>query len=65
MEQIARGSDLTIGEMQMLRRVLSESFVTSGTLNQTDKNHLLSLGLIRSALGGLMPTPAGKMAARM
>jgi hypothetical protein len=65
MEQIARGSDLTAGEMQTLRRILAQSFVTKGSVNPTEKNHLLSLGLIRCALGGVMPTPAGKMAARM
>lgn len=65
MQQIARAQDITIAEMQTLRRVVVQSFVSRGTLTQLQRDRLSSMGLIHCALGGVMPTPAGKMAARM
>jgi hypothetical protein len=65
MQQIAGGSTITPAEMQTLRRVVERSFVSRGTLNQLQRDHLSALGLIQCAMGGVMPTPAGRMAVRM
>ena len=64
MHQIATASDITRAEMQTLRRIVAESFVSKGTLIRTQRDRLTSLGLIHYALGGVMPTSAGRMAAR-
>jgi hypothetical protein len=65
MQQIAKASDITLAEMQALRRVVAQSFVSKGTLTQLQRDHLSSLGLIHCAMGGVMPTPAGRMVVRM
>jgi len=64
-EQISRASDITIVEMQALRRVVAQSFVSRGTITQSQRTRLSSLALIYCAMGGVMPTPAGRIAARM
>jgi len=64
-QELAGASDLTLVELQTLRRVVAQSFVSRGTLSKLHRDRLSSLGLIQCALGGVMPTPAGKMAARM
>jgi hypothetical protein len=65
MQQIASASDITHAEMQALRRVVAQSFVTKGTLTKPQRDRLSSLELITCGMGGVMPTPAGRIVARM
>jgi hypothetical protein len=65
MQQIARGTDLTFEEMRALRHIVARSFVSRSTVTQVQRDRLASLGLINCAMGGMMPTPAGKIAARI
>ncbi len=65
MEKIARGSDLTAPELRTLRAIVAHSFVSRGAVGQLERTNLLALGLIHCAMGGVMPTPAGKIVARM
>lgn len=65
MQQIARASDLTVAEMQTLRRVVAQSFVSRGALNPRHRDRLSSLALVTCAMGGVTPTPAGRIVARM
>jgi hypothetical protein len=50
--------------MASLRRVVANSFTPGGHVNRLQQEHLIELGLIQCAMGGLMPTPAGRIAAR-
>jgi hypothetical protein len=64
MERIPRAQELTADEMNSLRSVVTGGFTPSGQINRIQRTRLLELGLIQSALGGLMPTPAGRIVAR-
>jgi hypothetical protein len=64
MERIPRAHELTSDEMMSLRAVVSGNFTPSGHINRLQQKHLLELGLIQSAMGGLMATPAGRIVAR-
>jgi len=64
MERIPRAHELTPDEMGALRIIVSGSFTPNGHVNQHQRNRLLELGLIHRAMGGLMPTPAGRILAR-
>jgi len=63
-QQIARASDITAGELQALRRVVAESFVSRATLTRLQIDRLSSLELVHCAMGGVMPTPAGRIVSR-
>jgi hypothetical protein len=65
MQRIPTAHDLTSSEMQVLRRIVSGSFTPLQHVNPQQRAHLLELGLIQSAMGGLMPTPAGKIVSRL
>ena len=65
MERIPNARDLTPDEMKLLRTLVAGSFTLSGHTNSAQRNRLLELGLVHSAMGGLMPTPAGRIVARM
>ncbi len=65
MERIPRGTDLTPGEMSALRDVIARSTITSGTISKPCRTRLLALGLISTGMGLLIPTPAGRIVARM
>lgn len=65
MEHIPRGTDLTTGEMVTLKNIIARSFVSAGTVPKLRRERLLAMGLISAGMGGLMPTPTGRMVARM
>lgn len=62
--KLPQTTDLTVEEMVLLRRILSESFVSAGSVSKAHSKKLLELGLITKGMGGFMPTPAGKIMAR-
>ena len=65
MDRIPNARDLTAEEMASLRRIVGSSFTPNGQINALEMKRLIALGLIHSAMGGLMPTPAGRIVARM
>jgi hypothetical protein len=62
MERIPNRSDLTVGEQLTLREI-ARGF-RSRAISSEQRARLMHLGLIHEAMGGLMITPAGIMAAR-
>jgi len=64
MDRIPRQHELTSEEISALRSVVAGSFMPSGHINRFQRERLLELGLIYSAMGGLVPTPAGRILAR-
>jgi hypothetical protein len=65
MQRIPSRLDLDSREMASLRDVVARSFVGALTIPASQKARLLELGLISNAMGGLIPTPAGRIVARM
>ena len=65
MDQIPRGSDLTSGELTTLKTIIARSFVSASTVPKLRRERLLDMGLITAGMGGLMPTPMGRIVARM
>jgi hypothetical protein len=65
MNWIPSAGDLTPDEMRSLRGIVAGSFTPSRQIHHLQRSRLIELGLIQCALGGLMPTPAGRMVARM
>ncbi len=65
MERIPAKPDLSNDEMTSLREIVARSFMSARTVPMLRKMRLLELGLILIAMGGLMPTPAGQIVARM
>ncbi len=65
MDHIPRGSDLTDGEMAALRDVITRNASSTGSVPRQHRERLLTLGLISAGMGLLMPTPAGRIVARM
>jgi len=63
MNRIPTRSDLTAAEYVSLRLV-ANGFM-SRTIPSAHRLRLVELGLIQDRMGGLMPTPAGTMVARM
>ncbi|HWD48700.1 MAG TPA: hypothetical protein VG309_02160 [Rhizomicrobium sp.] len=63
-DRIPNASDLTVEEMAALRLVVDHSFMSRASLPKARRERLLELGLIADAMGGVMPTLAGRMAAR-
>ena len=57
------GAELTPPELASLRLV-ARGFM-SRTIPKTHQTTLIKLGLIQSCMGGLMATPAGRMAGRV
>ncbi len=64
MQRMPTSADLSDSELASLRDIVARSFITVGSVNKLRRMRLLELGLIQSAMGGLMPTPAGRMVAR-
>jgi hypothetical protein len=64
MERIPRAHELTSDELVSLRSVVAGSFTPSGHINLLQQKRLIELGLIQRAMGGLMPTPTGRIVAR-
>lgn len=65
MDRMPNARDLTPEEMTSLRGVVAGGFTPKGHVNRLQSARLIELGLIQSALGGLLPTPAGRIVARM
>ncbi len=63
MNGLPRRSDLTQGEYSSLCLV-AKGFM-GRTIPAPHRIRLVQLGLIQDRMGGLMPTPAGRMVARM
>ncbi len=64
MDQMPRGGDLTAGEMRTLKDVIARSFVSASTVPKLRRERLLAMGLVSIGMGGLMPTPTGRIVAR-
>lgn len=64
MERIPRAHELTSDEMRALRGIVAGSFTPRGQVNAFLRERLLELGLVQCAMGGLLPTPAGRILAR-
>ena len=65
MERIPNRGDVTPDELTSLRMVVDCSFISTGAIPALRRARLLQLGLIQNGMGGLMPTPAGRIVARM
>ena len=64
MDHMHRGGDLTPDEQRTLRDIIARSFVSRRTVPAAQCERLLALGLVAQGMGGLTPTPAGRIAAR-
>ena len=64
MDRLPNAADLTASELKSLRSIVTRSFTPRGQVGRLEILRLLELGLIQDALGGLMPTPAGRIASR-
>jgi hypothetical protein len=64
MDHFARSSDLTAAELVCLRHIIACSFVSKGAVSIIRRERLQSMGLISFGMGGLMPTPTGRIVAR-
>jgi hypothetical protein len=62
--RIPSALELTLAEWTTLRTVVASSFTPIRQIDLGHKARLLELGLVQSGMGGLMPTPAGRMVAR-
>ena len=65
MDEIPRSSELTAGEMRVLKDVIARSFIAFGSVPKLRRERLLAMGLVSAGMGGLMPTPMGRIVARM
>jgi hypothetical protein len=63
--RISAPSDLTIDEITLLRLIVTRSFMSKRSISSARYARLLERGLVQSGMGGIMPTPAGQMAAHM
>jgi hypothetical protein len=63
-ERIPNVGDLTPEEMSSLRLIVVRSFMSKGSLSAERRARLVELGLITNSMGGVVPTPAGRIAAR-
>ncbi len=57
--------ELTADEMKSLRNIVAGGFTPTGQVNRVQRSRLIELGLIQCTLGGLMPTPAGRIVSRL
>ena len=65
MNNIFSRGDLTAEEMGSLREVVDHSFMSRASMPLGRRARLVALGLIQNGMGGVMPTPAGRIVARM
>ena len=65
MERIPGVQDLSLREWAALRDVVTRSFMPTHQVAAADRLRLQQLGLIQCGMGGLMPTPAGRIVARL
>ena len=64
MDRLPNAADLTVTEFAILRGIVARSFTPAGQINHLAGARLIELGLVQRAMGGWMPTPAGRMASR-
>ena len=64
LNHIPNAGDLTPEEMATLRLVVRRSFMTKGSISREHRTQLVAMGLIIDGMGGVMPTPAGRICAR-
>jgi hypothetical protein len=64
MDRILNATDLTQDELMALRLIVSHNFMSKASLSAAQRDRLVDLGLIRSFMGGVSPTPAGRICAR-
>ena len=62
MDRIPNAFDLTAAEFSSLLLV-TKGFM-SGPIPPAHRSRLIQLGLVQSLMGGLMPTPAGRIVVR-
>jgi hypothetical protein len=65
MGRLYTATDLTTEELIALRLVVERSFMSASSFSSAQRTKLLEMGLIQRGMGGLMPTPAGRLAARV
>jgi len=65
MNRIPTALDLTLREFASLRNIVIRSFTPLNQVAAPEKERLLELGLIQIGMGGLIPTPAGRIVARL
>jgi hypothetical protein len=65
MGRLYTAADLTTDELIALRLVVERSFMSQSSLTAAHRTKLLEMGLIQRGMGGLLPTPAGRLAARL
>lgn len=65
MDRMPAKSELTPSEFISLQQIVAASFMSKGSLSATRRARLVELGLIMNAMGGVVPTPAGRILARM
>jgi hypothetical protein len=65
LNRIPTALDLTLGEWTSLRDIVLRSFTPTHQVAAPDRHRLLQLGLIQCRMGGVMPTPAGRIVARL
>jgi hypothetical protein len=56
---------MTADELVCLRHIVACSFVSKGAVSIAQRERLKSMGLISFGMGGLIPTPTGRIVARM
>ena len=64
MDRLPARGELTAAEFESLCAIVSASFMSRGSLPAAARIRLVEMGLIQNAMGGVMPTPAGRIAAR-
>ena len=64
MQRIPNSGELTPDELTSLRLIVRQSFMSKASLPAARRARLVELGLIQNGMGGVTPTPAGRMAAR-
>ena len=64
-DRIPNRGDITPNELTSLRLIVGHSFMSSASMPALRRARLLQLGLIQNGMGGLMPTPAGRILARL
>ncbi|HWD29467.1 MAG TPA: hypothetical protein VG387_20000 [Rhizomicrobium sp.] len=62
--RLVNPEDLSAEEQVALRLIVVRSFMTQTAIPAAARAHLLELGLIQRNMGGLLPTPAGRICAR-
>ncbi|HJW42231.1 MAG TPA: hypothetical protein VJ476_13530 [Rhizomicrobium sp.] len=63
--RLVNPEDLSAEERLALRLIVGRSFMTQTAIPVAARAHLLELGLIQRGMGGLLPTPSGRICARV